>query len=225
MTENPIASIEHHFTAVDDPRIDRTKLHPLVDIMVSAICAVICGADNWVATETFGRAKYAWFKKFLTLPHGIPAHDPFGQICGTLDPTQFQPCFLEWLIAVSPLPPGQVIALDGQTWRRSPDHTLGKKAIVMGRVWATANNLVLGQRQVDEKSNEITALPEWLRVLERNGCITTIDAMRCQQEIAAEIIPQRGDYVCRFHLSHTPKVSESRITRHSSQAKGSASWK
>lgn len=195
MAGNPIASIERHFAALDDPRIDRTKRHKLLDIVVIAICAVICGADDWVAIETFGKAKYEWFKQFLELPNGIPSHDTFGRVFGALDPEQFQSCFLNWISAVSEITQGQVIALDGKTLRRSHDKTLGKKAIVMVSAWATANHLVLGQRKVDEKSNEITAIPELLQVLEIAGCIITIDAMGCQKEIAAEIVEQGADYV------------------------------
>ena len=195
MAGNPIASIEHHFADLDDPRIDRTKQHKLLDIVVITICAVICGADDWVAVEIFGKAKHDWLKQFLDLPNGIPSHDTFGRVFGALDPEQFQSCFLNWINAVSEITQGQVIALDGKTLRRSHDKTLGKKAIVMVSAWATANGLVLGQRKVDEKSNEITAIPELLQVLEISGCIITIDAMGCQKEIAADIVEQDADYV------------------------------
>jgi predicted transposase YbfD/YdcC len=202
MAGNPIASIEGHFADLDDPRIDRTKRHKLLDIVVIAICAIICGADDWVAIETFGKAKYEWFKGFLELPNGIPSHDTFGRVFGALDPQQFQGCFLNWINAVSEITQGQVIALDGKTLRRSHDKTLGKKAIVMVSAWATANHLVLGQRKVDEKSNEITAIPELLQVLEIAGCIITIDAMGCQKEIAAEIVGQGADYVLALKENH-----------------------
>jgi len=202
MVGNTIASIERHFADLDDPRIDRTKRHKLLDIVVIAICAIICGADDWVAVETFGKAKYEWFKQFLELPNEIPAHDTFGRVFGALDPEQFQSCFLNWINAVSEITKGQVIALDGKTLRRSHDKTLGKKAIVMVSAWATANHLVLGQRKVDEKSNEITAIPELLQVLEISGCIITIDAMGCQKEIAAAIVEQGADYVLALKENH-----------------------
>ena len=127
MAAHPIASIEHHFADLDDPRIDRTRLHELSDIVVIAICAIICGADSWVDVETFGNAKYEWFKQFLELPNGIPSHDTFGRVFGALDPEQFQSCFLSWMNAVSEITKGQVIALDGKTLRRSHDKKLGKK--------------------------------------------------------------------------------------------------
>ena len=195
MAGDPIASIEHHFADLDDPRIDRTKLHKLLDIVVIAICAVICGADDWVAVETFGNAKHDWFKKFLELPNGIPSHDTFGRVFGQLDPDQFRTCFHNWISAVSEITAGQVIAIDGKTLRRSHDKELGKKAIVMVSAWATANHLVLGQVKVDDKSNEITAIPELLRVLEISDCIITIDAIGCQKEIVADIVRRDADYV------------------------------
>jgi len=191
----PIASIQRHFSALEDPRIDRTKLHKLIDIIVIAICAVICGADTWVDVESFGHAKSAWLKTFLELPNGIPAHDTFGRVFAMLDPDQFQQCFLDWITAVSQIVPGQVIAIDGKTLRRSHDKRLGKGAIVMVSAWATANRLVLGQAKVDDKSNEITAIPELLRVLDITGCIITIDAIGCQREIAADIVEQDADYL------------------------------
>lgn len=202
MAGNPIASIEHHFADLDDPRIDRSKLHKLLDIVVIAICAIICGADDWVAVEMFGNAKHEWLKKFLELANGIPSHDTFGRIFGALDPEQFQSCFLNWINAVSKITKGQVVALDGKTLRRSHDKRLGKKAIVMVSAWATANGLVLGQRKVDEKSNEITAIPELLQALEISGCIITIDAMGCQKEIAADIVDQDADYVLSLKENH-----------------------
>jgi predicted transposase YbfD/YdcC len=195
MAGDPIASIEYHFADLDDPRLDRTKLHQLLDIVVIAICAVICGADDWVAVETFGNAKHDWFKKFLELPNGIPSHDTFGRVFGQLDPDQFRTSFHSWISAVSEITEGQVIAIDGKTLRRSHDKELGKKAIVMVSAWATANHLVLGQVKVDDKSNEITAIPELLRVLEISDCIITIDAIGCQKEIAADIVGRDANYV------------------------------
>jgi predicted transposase YbfD/YdcC len=202
MAGNPIASIEHHFADLDDPRIDRSKLHKLLDIVVIAICAIICGADDWVAVEMFGNAKHEGLKEFLELPNGIPSHDTFGRVFGALDPEQFQSSFLNWMSAVSEVTQGQVVALDGKTLRRSHDKTLGKKAIVMVSAWATANGLVLGQRKVDEKSNEITAIPELLQALEISSCIITIDAMGCQKEIAADIVDQDADYILSLKENH-----------------------
>ena len=195
MAGDPVASIEHHFADLDDPRVDRTKLHRLLDIVVIAICAVICGADDWVAVEAFGNAKQDWFEELLGLANGIPSHDTFGRVFGQLDPDQFRTCFHAWISEVSEITEGQVIAIDGKTLRRSHDRELGKKAIVMVSAWATANHLVLGQVKVDDKSNEITAIPELLRVLEISGCIVTIDAIGCQKEIAGDILRRDADYV------------------------------
>ena len=195
MGEQPIASIEHHFSDLEDPRIDRSKLHELLDIVVIAICAVICGADTWVEAESYGQAKLKWFQTFLELPNGIPSHDTFGRVFAALDPDQFRTCFLSWITTVSEVTKGQVIAIDGKTLRRSHDKVLGKGAIVMVSAWATANHMVLGQVKVDQKSNEITAIPELLQALDISGCIITIDAMGCQKEIAQDIVSQEGDYV------------------------------
>jgi len=191
----PVVSIEHHFSDLEDPRIDRTKLHKFLDILVVAICAVICGADSWVEVELFGNAKRGWFKKFLDLPNGIPSHDTFGRVFAALDADQFRDCFLRWIAAVSEITQGQVIGIDGKTLRRSHDRGQGKNAIVMVSAWAVANRLVLGQVKVDDKSNEITAIPELLRVLDISGCIVTIDAMGCQKEIASSIVARGADYV------------------------------
>lgn len=202
MKEQPIASIEHHFSGLEDPRIDRTKLHKLLDIVVIAICAVVCGADSWVDVEVFGHAKQEWLKTFLELPNGIPSHDTFGRVFGLLDPDQFQRCFLSWIKAVSHITEGQVIAIDGKTLRGSHDKGLGKGAIVMVSAWATANRLVLGQVKVDDKSNEITAIPELLRVLDIAGCIITIDALGCQKEIAADIVKRDANYILALKENH-----------------------
>lgn len=193
--EKPAITINEHFADLEDPRIDRTKFHQLFDIVIIAICAVICGADTWVAIEEFGNAKLDWFRTFLELPNGIPSHDTFGRVFALLDPEQFQRGFLSWVEAISHITDGEIVALDGKTLRRSHDSTLGKAAIHMVSAWASANRLVLGQLKVDEKSNEITAIPELLRLLTLKGCIVTIDAMGCQTEIAQVIVNEEADYV------------------------------
>lgn len=195
MEERITGAIEQHFGDLEDPRIDRTKLHKLVDILVIAICAVIAGADNWEDVEEFGEARLEWFKTFLELPNGIPSHDTFNRVFARLDAQQFQTCFMEWMMAVSEVLGGQVIAIDGKVVRRSHDKGIGKAAIDMVSAWATANHLVLGQVKVDEKSNEITAIPQLLDALEVAGCIITIDAMGCQTEIAEKIIDREANYV------------------------------
>jgi len=191
-------SIGEHFADIVDPRVNRTKRHLLLDIIVIAICGVICGADGWVAVETFGKAKEAWLRTFLELPHGIPSHDTFGRVFARLDPEAFQRSFINWVQALSELTEGQVIAVDGKTLRRSHDETLGKAAIHMVSAWATANHLVLGQLKVADKSNEITAIPTLLQLLELNGCIVTLDALGCQTQIAQTIIERGADYVLRL---------------------------
>jgi len=193
--EKSSVSIIDHFADLEDPRIDRSKLHNLVDIIVIAICAVICGADSWVEIEEFGKAKLGWLSTFLELPNGIPSHDTFGRVFSLLDPDQFRCGFVSWIQAISRITEGEVVSLDGKKLRRSHDNTLGKAAIHMVSAWASTNRVVLGQLKVDEKSNEITAIPELLRLLALKGCIVTIDAMGCQTAIARAIIEQEGDYV------------------------------
>jgi predicted transposase YbfD/YdcC len=188
-------TISEHFASLPDPRVERTKLHPLINILSIALCAVISGADDWVAMEAYGHAKHAFLSTFLDLTHGIPSHDTFGRVFGLLDPEQFQSCFLSWIRTIEALTVGEVIAIDGKRLCGSQQAGRGKRAINMVSAWATANRLVLGQRKVDEKSNEITAIPELLELLSIKGCIVTIDAMGCQREIAATIIEQEADYL------------------------------
>ena len=195
MRQNPAATIAEHFSELEDPR-RYNKRHLLHDIVVIAICAVICGADDWVAVEDFGRAKQSWFEKFLELPHGIPSHDTFGDVFKLLDAEQFRRCFIQWVQVVNEITGGQVVPIDGKRLRRSHDKTLGKNAIHMVSAWAAENHVVLGQIKVDEKSNEITAIPQLLDLLEISGCIVTIDAMGCQKEIARKIVKEKNaDYV------------------------------
>lgn len=195
MAKKPIVDLELYFGHIEDPRIERRKLHKLLDIIVIAICAVICGADNWVDIQHFGERKKAWLQQFLELPNGIPSHDTFGRVFSRLNAEQFQACFLEWVKAVNQVTRGQVVAIDGKQVRRSMDSYRGKGAIYMVSAWAEENRIVLGQRKVADKSNEITAIPELLDLLEVAGCIVTIDAIGCQKEIAQKIVTQRAEYV------------------------------
>jgi predicted transposase YbfD/YdcC len=195
VAESSGASITEHFASLEDPRIDRTKRHNLLDIVTIAICGTICGADSWVDIELFGHCKEEWFKSFLELPNGIPSHDTFGDVFARLDPDQFQRCFIEWIQAVAQVTQGEVVAIDGKTVRRSHDRTLGKQAIHMVNVWASSSGLVLGQAKVAAKSNEIVAIPKLLQLLELTGCIVTIDAMGCQKEIARQIVAAEADYL------------------------------
>lgn len=196
------ATIAAYFADLSDPRVERTRLHELMDILVIAICAVICGADSWVEMETYGRAKEQWLRQFLALPHGIPSHDTFSRVLARLKPEELQQCFLRWMQAVSEVTHGEVIAIDGKTLRRSFDRAAGKGAIHMVSAWASANRVVLAQQKVDEKSNEITAIPALLRLLEIKGCIVTIDAMGCQKAIARTIVEQEADYVLTLKANH-----------------------
>ena len=196
------ATIAAYFAEISDPRVERTRLHELLDILVMAICAVICGADTWVEMEAYGRAKEKWLRQFLALPHGIPSHDTFARVLARLKPEELQQCFLRWMQAVSEVTHGEVVAIDGKTLRRSFDRATGKSAIHMVSAWASANRLVLGQQKVDEKSNEITAIPALLHLLELKGCIVTIDAMGCQKAIAQTIVEQEADYVLTLKANH-----------------------
>lgn len=195
MAEEPTGSIWIHFSKLEDPRIDRQKLHPLMDIIVIAICAVICGAETWVDMENFGKARIGWFKKFLELPNGVPSHDTFGRVFGLLKATAFEECFIDWVQAVNQVTKGQVIAIDGKELRHSYDTFMGKKAIHLVSAWASENRVVLAQRKVDNKTNEISVIPELLDTLEVAGCIVTLDAMGCQKEIARKIIARKADYI------------------------------
>lgn len=191
----PIRSlIAEHFGQVKDPRQHQVD-HLLIEIITIALCAVICGADSWVEVEEFGKAKEAWFRSFLLLPHGIPSHDTFGRVFSLIDPQEFQTGFVSWVTAISQLTKGQIIAIDGKRLRHSYDGRLGKAAIHMVSAWATQNRLVLAQVKTEEKSNEITAIPELLKLLVLKACIVTIDAMGCQTEIAQLIVEAEADYV------------------------------
>jgi predicted transposase YbfD/YdcC len=183
------------FIDLPDPRLARTRAHPLIDIIAVAICAVICGADSWVAVETFGKAKRAWLEQYLGLPHGIPSHDTFGRVFAALDADQFQHQFRQWVTTIWPSPPDAVISLDGKTLRGSHDRGANQSAIHLVSAWAHEQRLVLAQQTVDTKSNEITAIPALLALLDLRGCTVTIDAIGCQVAIATQILQQQGEYV------------------------------
>ena len=193
-SETPQSSITEHFAELDDPR-RFNKRHKLLDILVISICAAIAGADGWEHVELFAETNEGWLRGFLELPHGIPTRHTFSRVFAALDPEQFQECFVQWIQAVDKLSKGQIIAADGKALRRSHDRRLGKKALYMVSAWASGSGLVLGQTKVDEKSNEITALPELLDMLEIAGCIVTVDAIHCQTETARTIIEKQADYV------------------------------
>ncbi len=188
-------SLIEHFKAVEDPRVKRSQRHLLIDIITIAILGVICGANDWVAIAEYGRSKQEWLETFLELPNGIPSHDTFCRVFASLEPEQMQSSFVNWVRSVSHLTQGEVVAIDGKKVRHSYDRGDNKGAIHMVSAWASQNRLVLGQRKVDEKSNEITAIPELLKVLDLHGCIVTIDAMGTQTSIAEQIVAKEGDYV------------------------------
>lgn len=195
MAKSKRASLLDHIAIIPDPRIERSRLHSLQDVLVIAICGMICGADDWVAIEEFGLAKEPWFRTFLDLPNGIPSHDTFGRIFAALDPEAFAKFFAAWVHDVAELTEGQVVAIDGKTVRRSFDRASSRSAVHMVNAWATENGLALGQVATDEKSNEITAVPRLLELLQLKGCIVTLDAMGCQKEIAAQIVAKQADYL------------------------------
>jgi predicted transposase YbfD/YdcC len=192
-----IAKLRQRFSDLKDPRVERTKEHQLLDIFTIAICAVICGADGYEDMAEFGKAKRDFFERFLELPNGIPSHDTFGRLFARIQPAQFEACFAAWVQDLVDLAAGQVVGIDGKCLRRSADKADGKAAIYMVSAWASANGagMVLAQRKVAEKSNEITAIPELLKLLDLSGCIVTIDAMGTQTAIADAIIAQQADYV------------------------------
>jgi predicted transposase YbfD/YdcC len=192
---NPTLAIQAHFADLEDPRLDRTRLHNLMDIVVISICAVIAGAEGWQDIATFGRAKHDWLKTFLPLPQGIPSHDTFRRVFCLLDPLAFQECFQQWIAALSEGLGIKRVAIDGKTLRRSFDHASGKTALHLVSAWASEQHLVLGQVAVESKSNEITAIPQLLKMLDVSGALVSIDAMGCQKEIATQIRAGKGDYV------------------------------
>jgi predicted transposase YbfD/YdcC len=188
-------SVKEHFSIISDPRILRKTRHKLIDVIVITLCAVIAGADNWVEIAAYGKEKEQWFKSFLELPEGIPSHDTFGRVFSLINPEEFGKCFVSWIRSAFPLGESDVVAIDGKTARRSHDRINGKSAIHVVSAWAVRNRLILGQVKTDDKSNEITAIPELLKTLDIKGCVVTTDAMGCQKEIVRQIVDQGADYV------------------------------
>jgi predicted transposase YbfD/YdcC len=193
--ESP-ASIEQHFSVLEDPR-QYNRRHHLRDILVIAICAAIGGADGWSDVALFGETKLKWLKEVLNLdlPHGIPSADTFRRVFAVLDAEQFQTSFVNWIQAVEKVTEGQIVAIDGKALRRSHDRSLGQEALHMVSAWASESGLVLGQIKVDDKSNEIPAVPELLEMLEVKGCIVTLDALHCQTQTVEAILDKQADYV------------------------------
>ena len=194
MANDLSASIEVHFASLTDPR-RRKVVYPLINILTIALCAVIAGADDFVTIAEWGRQKRTWLARILDLTNGIPSHDRFNAIFRAIKPAEFERCLLSWVTSLHDVTAGQVVAIDGKTLRRSYDKADAKSAIHMVSAWATANHISLGQVVVDAKSNEITAIPKLLDVLEVSGCLVTIDAMGCQTKIAEKIVEEGADYV------------------------------
>lgn len=197
------AKIIECFSSLTDPRITKKTNHKLIDILVITICGVICNADKWTEIESFGNAKYDWFKTFLELPNGIPSHDTFGRVFAAIDIVEFEKCFLNWTKATFKNTGGQIVAIDGKTLRGSYDRASNKAPIHMVNAWAFKNGITLGQVKTEAKSNEITAIPELLKLLELKGCIVTIDAMGCQKKIAKDIVEKEADYVLSLKGNHS----------------------
>ncbi len=189
-------SIVEHFSKVEDPRVVGRSSHRLIDIISITICAIISGAESWNDVQMYGEQKKDFLKKFLSLPHGIPSHDTFARVFSIIDPLALQDCFVSWVQQVFQSKANhEIIAIDGKSARRSHDRKGGQSPLHMVSAWASESGLVLGQRACDEKSNEITAIPELLKTLDLEGCIVTIDAMGCQKQIAEQIVSQKADYV------------------------------
>lgn len=195
-------SLEDCFGDLPDPRVVGRCDHLLIDIIMVAVCGVLCGAENWSEVEEFGRSKEGWLKQYLELPAGIPSHDTFGRVFRLLDAQAFQERFMRWVEGTFNVQRGQVIAVDGKTARGSRDSYRGQDALHLVSAFAHESGLLLGQRKVDEKSNEITAVPELLKALFIKGCVVTVDALNCQKDIAQTIIDGGGDYVFALKANH-----------------------
>lgn len=194
-TKATVAAIFNHFESLSDPRIERNKLHQLHEMVVVALCAAICGAEGWADVERFGKMKLPWFRRFLKLEYGIPSHDTFGRVFALLDTHEFLTCLQAWVECFQAQLKGQGIAIDGKTLRRSFDQATGRAALHVVSAWATDLRVCLGQVAVDDKSNEITAVPRLLALLELTGAVVTLDAMHCQTATAAAIRKQGADYL------------------------------
>jgi predicted transposase YbfD/YdcC len=194
MTADPDLSLAQYFADLPDPRIDRTKKHALLDILVIALCATIAGADSWEEVERFGEAKLAWLKRFLVLPNGVPSHDTFNRVFARIDPRAFGRCVADWMAAACEATGLRHIAIDGKSARSAPKGTFCGCLHLVG-AWAAENRLILGQEAVADGSHEIAAIPELLRVLDLKGALVTLDAAGCQTAIAGQIRAGGGDYL------------------------------
>jgi predicted transposase YbfD/YdcC len=183
------------FTVLPDPRVERTRKHKLEDILTITICSVICGAETWDDVESFGESKEAWFRTFLDLPHGIPSHDTFGRVFAALDADAFERAFQAWVTDLKGSTAGKHVAIDGKAIRRSLDRASGRSCIHLVSAWVCEDHAVFGQLAVDDKSNEITAIPKLIEMLNLKKAVVTIDAIGCQTDIARKVKEKGGDYV------------------------------
>ena len=196
-----------HFCSLTDPRLDRQKRHGLMDILLISVCATICGGTSFVDMEDFGNAKLEWFGQRLDLENGIPSHDTFRRVFSLINPDEFGSCFIAWTHAISESVCGDIIAFDGKTLRHSFDTATGLSAIHVLNAWSSANDFCLAQMKVDSKSNEITAIPALMKLMDIRGSVVTADALNCQKDIASQIIDQGGDYVLAVK-SNQPSLHE-----------------
>src|ERR671910_2303832 len=201
-TSSMIQDLAACFTGLEDPRETSRCDHQLIDILVIAICAVIACAESWEDIALYGRSKQAWLKSFLALPNGIPSHDTFRRGFMLIDPDAFEACFVRWAQSLMGKVEREVVAIDGKTVRRSGSRRHDHGPLHLVSAWASDQGLVLGQREVDGKSNEITAVPELLDTLHLDGCIVTLDAMGCQKDIAARIRAKAADYLLVLKANH-----------------------
>jgi predicted transposase YbfD/YdcC len=205
LTKTPV--ILTHFEDLSDPRVERTKLHHLSDLVAIALCGAICGADTWADVERFGREKIDWFRTFLRLENGIPSHDTFGRVFAALDTGEFYACLANWIASLQLDLRGQTIAIDGKTLRKSFDKSVGREALHVVNAWASDLRLSIGQLATEEKSNEITAVPRLLQMLAIEGAVVTLDAIHCQKKTARAIRSRGADYVLAVKANQ-PKLHD-----------------
>lgn len=200
--KNIEGSLFEHIQVLKDPRAEKNRQHSLEAIVFISVCGVICGAEGWVDLHRYGLLKKEWLSKYVDLSHGIPSHDTFGRLFSLLETKEFQEFFLGWIRKIGDKSQGRIISLDGKSLRRSHDRSRGKEALHLVHAWASENHFLLGEVKTDAKSNEITAIPELLKVLDLAGAIVTIDAMGTQKEIAGKIQEKKGDYVLALKGNH-----------------------
>jgi len=215
------SSFQEHFASLTDPRSSHApnQRHALLTILVIAVCAVLCGADGWEDSEEYGTAQAAWFAEVVDFPHGMPGHDPFRRVLSRLDPDELTQCFLSWTAALSDLSGGEIGAIDGKTLRHSFDRAAAKAAIHMVSAWANSHRLVMGQVKVDDKSNEMTAIPQLVQMLDCTGATVTIDAMGCQKESAKVLTEQGADDVLALKQNHSTLYDDVTLCLDTARAK------